>query len=93
MLKAAKKMVVGLMIFALVLGLASIALADTVTVSGQVIAADGGGFALEADDKTYVLKGDSVKDDMIDQQVEVTGTVSQDDGGNDVITVESIQVK
>jgi hypothetical protein len=92
MVRTAKKMLAVLLAAGLVFGLSFAAMADTVAVTGTVLQADSG-YALDTGDKTIFLEGEELGDDLIDQQVEVKGTISTDDAGNEIMQVESVEIK
>jgi hypothetical protein len=89
MIQTSKKMIGVLMVALLVLGMASAAFADPVTVSGTIIETDDN-YLLDTGDKKFILDGE-VDEDMVNQDVSVTGELGTDDGGNEVLTIESIE--
>ena len=91
MIQTSKK-IIGVMLVALmVLCMASVAIADPVTIDGKIVQSDDQ-YVLDTGDKKIILDGD-IEEDMVNQEASVTGTMGKDDSGNEVLTVESIELK
>ena len=65
--------------------------ADPVTIDGKIVQSDDQ-YVLDTGDKKIILDGD-IEEDMVNQEASVTGTMGKDDSGNEVLTVESIELK
>ena len=91
MIRNSKKLIGVLMVAVLVLGLASAAIADPVTISGKIVQSDDQ-YLLDTGEKQILLSGD-IDEDMVNQEFNVTGTMGTDDNGKEVLTVESVESK
>jgi hypothetical protein len=92
MILNSKKLIGVLVVAVLVLGVAGIALADPVTITGTINETDGR-YVLEAGGKKVILDT-NVEQSLLGRPVSVTGTLQTDDSGNEVMMdIEHIQNK
>ena len=90
MIQISKKITGVLMVALLVLGLASIAHAETVTLTGTIVQSDGV-YMLDTGAKKVILDG-GVDQGMLNRKVKVIGTLGTDSNGKEIMTdIEDIQ--